>query len=205
MGVLRFFLVLFFMLVFWQSQGQSPFTTSLGLSWKSDIMNVFSLRRLTDEDSQQGTNHPFSPTGGGAISGFGLSGGVALTKWGLRLEYAPSLLYDMLYYNGFTADEHRKLTVDQHFTFSVIQKVWRIGVGYTVVNDNKTIHYTDPFQTIHQDIEYSTINAVLARQIKDICVVEFKILYSRSGFPNNPDKEIMLYGLRVSHEFKRKR
>lgn len=200
----KFILILLVLGSPFYTQAQPLISSSLGISWKSDIMNVFSLRRLTDEDSRQGTNYPFSPTGGGAISGFGLSGGLALTKWGLRLEYAPSLLYDMLYYNGFTADEHRKLTVDQHYTLSVVRKIWRVGFGYTIVNDNKTIHYTDPFQTVHQDIEYSTINAVLAREFKGICVAEFKILYSRSGFPNNPNKEIMLYGLRISHEFKRK-
>ncbi len=180
---------------------QPLFSSSLGLSWKSDIMNAFTFHRLPDEVANQGSFYPFSPTGGGGLSGFGLSPGIAVSQWGLRLEYSPSILYDALYTDLFSDEDYREVTMDQYFTLSKTTQYWRVGLGYFVMNDNKVIHYEDRFRSINQDIEYGGMHVSIARKFKKICVAELRAMYSWKGYPNNRDREVMVYGIRVFHEF----
>lgn len=169
-------------------------STSIGLSWKSDVMNVFTLNRV---EKKWGTG-PFAT--GGAFSGIGLNLGLAVSIDHFGFEYAPSISYGALSYSySPTQKANRKLTIDHQFNLFWQRKL-RYSIGYVIFYDNTSLEYNWNGPQV-QDLEYNALSVAVAAPIKDIVQVEFKIMYARSGYPNNPDREAMLYGLRVFHTF----
>jgi len=164
-------------------------STSIGLSWKSDAMNVFTLNRI---ERQWGAG-PFATAG--AFSGIGLNLGLAVSIADFGFEYAPSILNHKL----SVQERAKKLTIDHQFHLFWQRKL-RYSIGYVIFYDNTSLEYNWNGPQV-QDLEYNALSVAVAAPIKDIVQVEFKIMYARSGYPNNPDREAMLYGLRVFHIF----
>ena len=164
-------------------------STSIGLSWKSDAMNVFTLNRI---ERQWGAG-PFATAG--AFSGIGLNLGLAVSITDFGLEYAPSILNHKL----SVQERAKKLTIDHQFNLFWQRKL-RYSIGYVIFYDNTSLEYNWNGPQV-QDLEYNALSIAVAAPIKDIVQVEFKIMYARSEYPNNPDREAMLYGLRVFHIF----
>ncbi len=94
--------------------------------------------------------------------------------------------------------------MDQHFNVGYEFQKWTLGIGYSILNDNTVIHYKDQYKSIDQDIEFDTFTLNVSRKIKEWFSVEGKILYANQGFPNDPNREVMIYSIRIFREFRMK-
>lgn len=183
-----------------QANDQQPieFQVSAGPSYRSYGMKPFTFDRLY--------KRTVAPTSVGRVfQGIGLTLGLSASYQQLGVTYAPNFLYDVIYMSFRpTFRSHRKFTVDHQF-FLFFQRKWRYSAGYFICYDNTSYPYQWDGQTHIQNMEFDGICLAIAAPVRSWLNVEAKVMYVRSGYPNNPWEEAMLYGLRVYHTFDLKR
>jgi hypothetical protein len=165
-----------------------------GISWRSPAVPLLHLNGILPADPT--IPYPAEKN----IQGFSLNPGLQLIKKSIGIEYSPNLRYDIVSSVLWQDNVYNKeFIVDHNFNLLLCRKKI-YSLGYSIINAGKGFEFVNPNLRYH-NIEFRSFNLAVTFPIKEIFNLEIKTMYSSRGFPDNPEKEVLMFTLRAYYRF----